>query len=139
MVFFVVETLSVVSMRNILTTNLLAWSSTILTMILLCWLSLGVGIIGADGDIANRFYLIVLGIVILGAVIVRCKSRWMRVIMLLAVLTQLCILIKALIAGMGRPYSNAMELLLLNVGFIAMWTFACWCFHRDAQVIVTDL
>jgi len=134
MVFFVVETLSVVSMRNTLTTILLAWSSTIVTMILLCWLSLGVGIIGADGDPANRLYLIVLAIVIVGTVVVRCKSRWMRVIMLLAAFAQLCILVLALLTGMGRPYSNAMELFLLNGGFIAMWMFACWCFHRDAQI-----
>jgi hypothetical protein len=45
--------------------------------LILVWLSLGVGIIGRDGDPANAMYFGVLAVGIIGAVIARFRPRGM--------------------------------------------------------------
>lgn len=45
--------------------------------VMLVWLSLGVGIIGADGDPANLMYFGVLAVGIVGAIIARLQPRGM--------------------------------------------------------------
>ena len=45
--------------------------------VMLVWLSLGVGIIGADGDPANRMYFGVLAVGIIGAILARLRPDGM--------------------------------------------------------------
>jgi len=55
----------------------LAWAGTVVAALLLVWLSLGVSIIGADGDAANTLYLAVIGAGVLGTLIARGRPRGM--------------------------------------------------------------
>lgn len=97
----------------------------------LIWLSLGVGIIGGDGDPANRMYLGVAAIGIIGSLAVRLRSRGM--VWVLAVMSLATVMVGgyAVIRGLGLPWSGPLELILLNGFFILMFISAAWLFHRS--------
>lgn len=101
--------------------------------LLLVWLSLGVGIIGKDGDPANRMYFGVLAIGILGAVVARFRPGGMARALFATTIAQALVAAIALIAGMGLPWSGPMEILLLNGFFIVMFGGSGWLFLRAAR------
>ena len=100
--------------------------------LLLVWLSLGVGIIGADGDPANLMYFGVLAVGIAGAALARLRPRGMARALLAMALAQALVAGIALIGRLGLPYSGPAELLLLNGFFIAMFGGSAWLFGRAA-------
>jgi hypothetical protein len=100
---------------------------------LLVWLSLGVGIIGKDGDPANRMYFGVLAIGIMGASLARLQPRGMARALFATALAQAFVTTIAVIAGLGRPWSGPAELLVLNGCFIALFTGSAWLFRRAAR------
>src|SRR5688572_1652698 len=81
---------------------------------ILVWLSLGVGIIGQDGDPANLMYFGVLAVGIIGAIIARLQPDGMARALFATALAQALVAAIALIAGMGLPWSGPAEILLLN-------------------------
>ena len=99
---------------------------------LLVWLSLGVGIIGKDGDPANIMYFGVLVIGIIGSIIARLQPQGMARTLLAMALTQALIAAIALIAGLGLPWSGSAEIALLNGTFIVMFVGSAWLFKRAA-------
>ena len=101
----------------------------------LIWLSLGVGIIGADGDPANRMYMAVLGIGVLGSAIARLKARGMVLVLLAMAAAQTIITAIALVRGLGQPWSGPAELIILNGFFIAMFATSAWLFRRAAGTL----
>jgi hypothetical protein len=100
---------------------------------ILIWLSLGVGIIGADGDPANLMYFGVLAVGLIGALIVRFQPRGMARALLAMALAQMLVTAIALIAGLGQPWSGPLELLGLNGFFIALFAGSAWLFRRAAH------
>lgn len=100
---------------------------------ILVWLSLGVGIIGADGDPANLMYLAVLAIGIVGAIVARFQPMGMARALLAMALAQGCVAAIAVIAGLGLPWSGPAEILLLNGFFVAMFAGSAWLFRRAAR------
>jgi hypothetical protein len=100
---------------------------------LLVWLSLGVGIIGTDGDRANVMYFGVLAVGATGAIIARLRPRGMAYALFATAFTQAFIAAVALIARLGLPYSPPAEIVLLNGFFIAMFTGSAWLFRRAAR------
>ncbi len=100
---------------------------------ILVWLSLGIGIIGQDGDPANRMYFGVLAIGIIGAIIARLRPSGMVRTMLAMALAQALIAAIAIIAGLGLPWSGPLELLGLNGFFIALFVGSAWLFQRVAH------
>jgi len=100
---------------------------------LLVWLSLGVGIIGKDGDPANRMYFGVLAIGIMGTSLARLQPRGMARALFATALAQAFVTVIAVMAGMGRPWSGPAELLVLNGCFIALFTGSAWLFRRAAR------
>ncbi|CAA9566615.1 MAG: hypothetical protein AVDCRST_MAG86-1124 [uncultured Truepera sp.] len=66
-------------------------------------LSLGVGMIGADGDPANLMYFGVLAVGIIGAVIARFRPHGMARALLATALAQASVAVIALIFGLGLP------------------------------------
>lgn len=105
----------------------------LLAAFLLAWLSLGVGIIGADGNPANLMYLGVLTVGIVGAVIARFRPRGMARAMFATALAQMAVALIALIARLGHPWSGPLELSLLNGFFVAMFVGSAWLFQRAAH------
>lgn len=101
--------------------------------LLLAWLSLGVGIIGRDGDSANRMYFGVLAVGVVGAIIARFRPRGMAWVLLAMALAQMLVAAIALIAGLGRPWSGALELLALNAFFVMLFVVAALLFRHSAQ------
>ena len=101
--------------------------------LLLVWLSLGVGIIGKDGDPANLMYFGVLAVGIIGAVIARLQPHGMARALLATALAQAVVAAIALIARLGLPWSGPAEILLLNGFFIALFTASAWLFGRAAR------
>jgi hypothetical protein len=70
--------------------------------LLLVWLSLGVGIIGQDGDPANAMYFGVLAVGIVGALIARFRPGGMSRALLATALAQATVGAIALVGGLGR-------------------------------------
>lgn len=100
---------------------------------LLVWLSLGVGIIGADGDPANVMYFGVIAVGVIGAVIARLRPRGMALALLAMALAQTVVAAIAVLGGLGRPYSGPLELSVLNGFFVALFVASAWLFRRAAQ------
>lgn len=101
---------------------------------ILVWLSLGVGIIGADGDPANLMYFGVLAVGIIGAAIARFRPRGMARALLATALAQASVAAIALIAGLGYPWSGPLEILALNGFFVALFVGSAWLFRRAALI-----
>jgi len=98
--------------------------------LILVWLSLGVGIIGRDGDPANLMYFGVLAVGIIGALIARFRPRGMARALFVTALAQTAVAVIALIAGLGYPWSGPLELSLLNGFFVALFVGSAWLFRR---------
>ena len=73
---------------------------------ILVWLSLGVGIIGQDGDPANLMYFGVLAIGIIGASMARFQPYGMARALFAMALAQVFVTTIALLAGLGLPWSG---------------------------------
>jgi hypothetical protein len=100
--------------------------------LILVWLSLGVGIIGKDGDPANLMYFGVLAVGMIGAIIARLKPHGMARALFATALAQALVAAIALVAGLGLPWSGPAEILLLNGFFIALFGGSAWLFRRAA-------
>ena len=100
---------------------------------ILVWLSLGVGIIGKDGDPANLMYFGVLAVGITGAILARLQSHGMARALFATALAQALVTAIALIAGLGLPWSGPAEILALNGFFIALFAGSAWLFRRAAR------
>ena len=100
--------------------------------LILAWLSLGVGIIGRDGDPANRMYFGVIAVGIIGALIARFRPEGMVRALVATALSQTTVAVVALLGGLGEPYSGPLELSLLNGFFVALFVVSAWLFRRAA-------
>jgi hypothetical protein len=103
------------------------------TALLLVWLSLGVGIIGKDGDPANVMYFAVLAVGIIGALIARFQPRGMARALFATAIAQALVGGIALIAGLGHPWSGPLEILGLTGMFVALFVGSAWLFRRAAR------
>jgi hypothetical protein len=110
----------------------LALSGTILGALLLVWLGVGVGIIGADGDPANRMYFGVIAVGVVGALVARLRPMGMARVLVAMALGQAAIGLVAIVGGLGRPWSGPAELALLNGFFVAAFGASAWLFRRAA-------
>lgn len=115
------------------TTYRLAVGVALASALILVWLSLGVGIIGRDGDPANLMYFGVLAIGIIGALIARFRPRGMARALLATALAQASVAVIALVAGLGYPWSGPLELSVLNGFFVALFVASAWLFSRAAH------
>jgi len=100
---------------------------------ILIWLSLGVGIIGKDGDPANLMYFGVLAVEIIGAIIARLQPHGMARALFATAFAQALVAVISLIAGLGLPWSGPAEILGLNGFFIALFAGSAWLFRRAAR------
>jgi len=103
----------------------------VIACLLLVWLGLGVGIIGADGDPSNRMYLGVIVVGLVGAAISRGRPLGMARTLVAMAAVMAVILTIALVRGLGLPYSGPAELILLNGFFAAMFLASAWLFRRS--------
>lgn len=111
----------------------LAIGGSFAATLMLIWLSLGVGIIGADGDPANLMYFGVVAIGIIGAIVTRLRPIGMIRVLLVMAFVQALITGITLIGKLGLPYSGPLEILLLNGFFMVVFIGAAWLFRRAAS------
>jgi hypothetical protein len=110
-----------------------AMSVALAAALMLIWLSLGVGIIGRDGDPANAMYLGVIAVGLIGAIIARLRPQGMVWALLAMALVQALVTAIALITRLGLPYSGPAEILGLNGFFITLFAASAWLFRRAAR------
>lgn len=111
----------------------IALAVAVIAALMLIWLSLGVGIIGQDGDPANRLYFGVILVGVSGALLTRLKPLGMARTMLAMASVQTLIAAFAIIAKLGLPWSGPFELVLLNGFFVAAFLLSGWLFQRAAE------
>jgi hypothetical protein len=111
-------------------TRRLAIAGAVLTPLVLAWLSMGVGIIGADGDPANVGYVGLALAALVGAGIARFRPAPTARVMAGAALGVAGIGLVAIAGGIGQPYSGPAELLGLNAFFVVAFLATAWLFHR---------
>ena len=100
---------------------------------ILVWLSLGVGVIGADGDPANLMYSGVFAVGIIGAIIARLQPRGMARALFATALAQALVAMVALILGLGYPASPPLEIVGLNGFFVALFVASALLFRHAAR------
>ena len=105
---------------------------------MLMWLSLGVGIIGKDGDPAHLMYFGVLGVGIIGSILARLRPPGMARALFATAVAQAAVAAIAVIAGLGLPWSGPAEILLLNAFFVALFAGSGGLFRRAARVANAD-
>jgi hypothetical protein len=102
-------------------------------VLILIWLSLGVGIIGRDGDPANLIYSAVIAIGFIGSIYYRFESYGLAITMLTMAIAQFSISIFAIFTKLGLPWSGPLEIILLNSFFIAMFLLSAWMFAKEGK------
>jgi len=112
-----------------------AFGLTVFACLILIWISMGVGIIGADGDPVNFMYGGVLAVGLIGALVARFEARRMVFVLGAMAFVQALVAAIAVFGGLGRPYSGALELIGLNGFFVALFLVAAWLFRRAAGVV----
>jgi uncharacterized membrane protein len=101
---------------------------------ILLWLMGAVGIIGVEGDSADRMYLGVLAVGLIGAIIARFQPHGMARALFATALAQALVAVIALIAGKHRdPVTSVPELVGLNGFFVALFVGSAWLFRRAAR------
>lgn len=101
--------------------------------LMLLWAAAGVGIIGADGDPANRIFLVVPAIGLVGALLVWFRAAGMAFVLSTMALAQASIGAYAIVGGLGMPYSPPLELAGLTGFFVMLFAGAAWMFRRAAR------
>ena len=98
--------------------------------LILVWSSLGVGIIGADGDPANLMYFGVLAVGIAGAFVARFRQQEMARALLATALAQALVAVIALIfrLGSGGP-PGVLGVLILNGFFVSLFVGSALLFR----------
>ncbi|MCO6510852.1 MAG: hypothetical protein J5I65_08670 [Aridibacter famidurans] len=104
----------------------------LLTSLLLIWMSLGVGIIGADGDPSNRMYFWVIAVGMIFAAVGRLRAGAMAPAMFAMAFVMAVIGVYAIAMGLGMPYSPPLEILGLTGFFVVAFGIAGWLFLRAA-------
>ena len=115
------------------TTYRLAIGVALAAAFVLVWLSLGVGIIGRDGDPANLMYFGVLAVGFIGALLARFRPYGMARALFATALAQISVAVIALIAGLGFPWSGPLELSVLNGFFVALFVGSALLFRYSAR------
>jgi hypothetical protein len=97
------------------------------TALLLVWINLAVGLIGSEDNPANRMYIGVLAVLIIGSLIARFQPPGMSRVLFATALAQAVV---ALIALVAEKYLDWPEILIPNGFFVALWVGSALLFRR---------
>ena len=90
----------------------------------LVWVNLAVGIIGTEGDPANRMYLGVLAVGVIGALVARFRPEGMAMALFAMAAAQALVAMVTLALGLGMPWSPPLEIIGVNGMFIVLFVCA---------------
>lgn len=104
------------------------------TALLLVWVIGAVGLIGAEGNPADRMYGGVLAVGVIGAFLARFRPRGMTRALLATALAQAAVAVVALLNGEHHsPVTSVPEILGSNALFVALWVGSARLFRRAAR------
>ena len=106
---------------------------TLGTALLMIWSNLAVGIIGDEDTPINILYLFVLGVGAIGAFISKFKPKGMSLTLKLTAISQVIVIIIALLEGYGNRLNSLRELLIVNGFFIVLWLGASFLFKKSSE------
>lgn len=98
--------------------------------LVLYWLIGAVGIIGTEGDAADRLYLGVYATGVIGAALSRLRPIGMARTLAAMALVQASVAVVALVAGMVPAYNSPFEIVALNGFFVVLFAASAWLFRR---------
>ena len=103
------------------------------TAFLMIWINAAVSIVGGDGSPAGPLFLAVPAVALLGAALARFRPTGMARAMVAAAAAQVAVPVVAQIAGLGASGADDIrKVVILTVGFAALWLAAGWLFKRAA-------
>ena len=106
---------------------------SLLATLMLVWLAMGVGILGADGDRANMMYVGVVAVGIIGAIATRLQPIGMSRTLVAMALAQIVVTVIALLVGVqDSGVSPVAEIVGLNAFFIGLFLVAARLFGSAA-------
>ena len=106
----------------------------IATALFLVWGALAMGILGAEGDAADRMYLGVLAVGVIGALVARGRARELSHTLVAMAVAQAVVVVIALIIGkQDSLVSSVFEIVWLNGFFIAMFLASAWLFRSSLR------
>lgn len=102
----------------------------ILNTFLLLWVSMGVGVIGRDGEPLNVIYFGVVAVWIIIGAVGKFQADIMVKALSATAIAQAIVTVVAISLKWGYPYSPAFELLFLNGFYIVLWLWSASFFKR---------
>ncbi len=112
------------------TAKRVAMAATFGTAILLMWVIGAVGLIGAEGNPADRMYAGVIAIAALGALLTRLRPAGMTRVLVATACAQALVAAIALFRGEHHAAVTSIpEIVLSNGFFVALWLGAAWLFR----------
>lgn len=116
------------------TAKRLAIGATFGTAILLMWVIGAVGLIGAEGNPADRMYAGVIAFVAVGALLTRLRPARMTRVLKATACAQALVAAIALIRGEHHAAVTSIpEIVLSNGFFVALWLGAAWLFRSATR------
>lgn len=111
----------------------LALGLTVFSILFLVWAVGALGIIGAGGE-ADRMYVAVVAVLLIGAAIARLRARAMALVLIATATTQVLVTLIALAAGMqDNEGASVIEILGINAMYVALFGLCAWLFDRAAD------
>jgi hypothetical protein len=108
------------------------------TALFLVWGMGALGIVGIEGDPADRMFMGVIAVGLGGAIVARFRAQGMARAMLVTAAATLLVGVIALLLGKHEAeYSSVLEILGLTGMFSAMFAASAWLFGR-AKTGITD-
>jgi len=99
----------------------------------LIWVILAVGVLGRAGESVDLMYISVFVVGIIGAFIVRLQAKGLERVLFAMALTQMLIIVIALIAGIQHTEVNSvLEILGLNGFFVVLFVVSAMLFRTAA-------
>ena len=101
------------------------------TALFLLWGMGALGIVGVEGDPADRMFLGVIAVGLGGAIVARFRARGMARVMLVTAAATLIVGVIALLLGKQKAeYSSVLEILGLTGMFSALFAASAWLFRK---------
>ncbi|WP_377644561.1 hypothetical protein [Oryzobacter terrae] len=107
----------------------------LLAMATALFLVLGAGALGVIGDgRADRWYLVVIGVLAIGSVVARFRARAMAVVLLATAVAQVLVPVGVLAAGTSATGSvSVLDVAGLTAMYAGLFALSSWLFHRAGR------
>ena len=110
-----------------------AFLLTVVSVLLLGWVTAAVGIIGSEYNDLNLMYGGVIAVAVVGVILARFRSRGMSRALYATALAHVTVTAIAFAPGLNAPFSWAFELVTINGFFVALFVGSAVLFSRSVE------